>query len=109
MTEKALVVQEFKLQDVRVLQAIRRPHPAGIGGEQIVVRFHNEYGASVIQSPFSYGGERGLWELGIIKFHGPNIDDYKLTHDTHITDDVIGDMSVEDLREVLLQIAALPA
>ncbi|WP_435298497.1 hypothetical protein [Timonella sp. A28] len=33
------------------------------GGTRREYAFKNGYGASVICSPYSYGGKRGLWEL----------------------------------------------
>ncbi|WP_249182454.1 hypothetical protein [Burkholderia ambifaria] len=38
------------------------------GGEQKVYRFDNGYGASVVRHQYSYGGDRGQWELGVVKF-----------------------------------------
>lgn len=87
---------------------IDRVHPAGLGGVQKVYRFDNDYGASVVCTPFSYGGAEGLWELGVIVFGGVGEDDYKLTYDTPITDDVLGYLTEEEVREILERIARLP-
>ena len=35
-----------------------------LGGPHKVYKFPNNYGASVIKNPYSYGGEQGLWEVG---------------------------------------------
>ena len=78
---------------------IERPHPAGVGGYQNIYRFSNGYGASVIEFSGSYG-----LELGVIKFTG---DDWKLTYETPITDDVLGDLTLESLEQALDEIAAL--
>jgi len=43
------------------------------GGIQRVYRFSNGWGASVVRHSFSYGHERGLWELAVLKCDGdPN-------------------------------------
>lgn len=77
----------------------------GVGGEQRVFRFENGYGASVVCHSFSYGGPQGLYELGVIKWDG---EDWHLTYETPITDDVIGYLSTIDVDNLLSQIAALP-
>jgi hypothetical protein len=74
-------------------------------GSQRVYRFPNGYGASVISGEFAYGHEDGLVELGVLKFDG---NDYDLTYDTPITDDVIGHLTEEQVQKTLDQIAALP-
>ena len=37
------------------------------GGVQHTYDFKNGYGASVIKTPFSYGGSKGLWELALCR------------------------------------------
>ena len=66
--------------------------------EQTVYRFENGYGASFIWGEFSYG-----LEVVILKFDG---DDWEITYDTHITDDVICyvtniDDILESVKEIL--------
>lgn len=75
------------------------------GGRQVIHKFDNGYGASVVQHRFSYGGEEGLFELGVLSFS----DDGKwgLIYDTPITDDVLGWLTDEDVEAVLKQIEAL--
>lgn len=75
------------------------------GGVQAIYRFKNGYGASVVRHSFSYGGGAGLWELGVTKASG---DDWHLTYETPITDDVIGHLSEIDVAKHLHAIAALP-
>lgn len=77
-------------------------HPAG--GVQKRYRFKNGYGASVVRTPFSYGGAEGLWELAVIQY---NEDKILLTYDTPITDDVIGYLTDDDVDKLLSQIEAL--
>jgi hypothetical protein len=67
--------------------------------------FPNGYGASVIRSDYSYGGEAGLYEIGVlIGSEG----DYCLCYETPITDDVLGYLSESDVTTTLQAIAALP-
>lgn len=107
---------------------LERPHPAfPTSGVQMIHRFDNGYGASVVRfkvpsydySPESmivnmvspggsYGADEGLWELGVVKFTGPEVDDFELDYTTHITDDVLGYLTDEDVENTLAQIAALP-
>lgn len=77
------------------------------GGTQVVHRFDNNYGASVINHSFSYGHERGLFELAVLKFDGDGVGDYHLDYDTPITDDVIGHLTEEDVQLYLTRIEAL--
>jgi hypothetical protein len=76
------------------------------GGIQKIYRFANGFGASVVQHQYSYGGDRGQWELGVIKFDG---DDWDLTYDTDVTGDVIGYLEWSEVESYLDQIAALQA
>jgi hypothetical protein len=78
------------------------------GGEQKVYRFENGYGASVVRGPYTYGGENGLWELGVLLVTGEDEPKWSLTYDTPITDDVIGHLSWDEVEETLAQIAVLP-
>ena len=61
-------------------------------GKQLIYRFPNGYGASVIQNLISYGGDEGLWEVAVLKFQAdkPYID-----YTTPVTDDVIGFLDLE--------------
>lgn len=75
----------------------------GRGGRQVIHRFENGYGASVITD--GYGSDRGLFELGVIKFDGA--DSYHLTYETPITSDVLGYLTAEEVQENVDKIAAL--
>jgi len=75
------------------------------GGTQRLYRFDNGYGASVIQGPFSYGHEAGLWELAVIKWDSDK--DFELTYDTTVTSDVIGHLDEDEIQETLVKIQAL--
>lgn len=70
-----------------------------LGGYQAILRFPNNYGASVVSNPYSYG-----LELAVIVFSGEN---YELTYDTPITNDVLGRLDAESLTNTLRQIKEL--
>ena len=74
------------------------------GGVQNVFKFNNGYGASVVKHNYSYGGDRGLWELAVLLYDG---DSSSLTYDTSITDDVLGWLTEEDVKETLVKIEQL--
>ena len=76
-------------------------HP--IGGVQELYEFPNGYGASVIRASFSYGGKDGLWELAVLNPEG------EIDYTTHITDDVIGHLTSEQVQWYLAEIEALPS
>lgn len=73
------------------------------GGTQVVHRFENNFGASVVRHDFSYGGEDGLFELAVLTF-ASEANDYELTYDTEITDDVLGHLTEEDVESLLKRI-----
>lgn len=73
------------------------------GGHQTIYRFDNGYGASVVCHSFSYGTE-----MAVVKFTGPNIDDFVLCYSTGITDDVLGHLSPDDVDRYLGMIEKLP-
>ena len=69
-------------------------------GIQARIYFDNGYGASVIKSPHSYGGNQDLYELAVIK-------DDAICYDTPITDDVLGYLTEDDVTKYLRQIQEL--
>jgi hypothetical protein len=71
-----------------------------VGGTQWKFQFSNAYGASVIDD--GYGAESGLYELAVLR-------DGAITHDTPITDDVLGYLTEAEVAATLDRIAALPA
>ena len=76
-------------------------HPNHIEGVQARIQFDNGYGASVVKTPYTYGGDRGLYELAVLDSEG------HLTYATSVTDDVIGYLRPEDVTDVLAKIQQL--
>ena len=81
--------------DLEFKQDIQR----GLNAARIM--FDNGYGASVIIGPHTYGGEDGLYELGVLG------KDKKLTYDTPVTDDVEGYLSEAQVTDLLIKIQQL--
>ncbi len=77
------------------------PHPNKMGGVQAIERFENGYGASVVCTPYTYGGDKGLYELAVFGSDG------HITYDTPITNDVLGYLSEQDVTEILIKIQQL--
>ena len=67
-----------------------------MGGFHVEFEFPNGYGASIIQHSGSYG-----LELAVLK-------DGHLYYDSPITDDVIGYLTIKELKETLRGIQSLP-
>lgn len=72
---------------------------------QALAFFPNGYGASVIIGPYTYGGNKGLYELAVLKGSEAKC---ALCYDTPITSDVIGNLTPADVTELLKKIEALP-
>jgi hypothetical protein len=77
-----------------------QPHPMGMG-KQCIVQFPNGYGASIVQGPYTYGGDKGLYELAVFGKDG------NITYDTPITSDVEGNLTESDVESLLTQIKGL--
>lgn len=73
-------------------------------GIQYLFRFPNDYGASIVKHCGSYGVHNDLWELAVLRFNG---DEWNLTYDTEITDDVLGYLTDQDVLELLQRIRDL--
>ena len=77
------------------------PHAAGMGGVMSRIQFENGYGASVVKTDYTYGGDKGLYELAVLDSEG------HLTYSTPVTDDVIGYLRPEDVTDVMEKIQQL--
>lgn len=92
--------------DIRPYDVVIKEEPTAV---QKLYRFPNGAGASVVRGEYTYGGEEGLWELGVIWFEeGGN---YKLIYprDVCLEGDVVGWLTDEQVDEKLVQIANLTA
>jgi hypothetical protein len=77
-----------------------KPHPLGVG-IQARMDFENKFGVSVVQSPYSYGGKMGLYELAVVDSEGD------VVYDTPIAEGVIGYLREEDVTEGMRRIQLL--
>ena len=85
------------------LRFVAKEH--GLGGSQAIVFFPNGYGVSIITGYGAYGGDKGLYEIAVLKgTEGKS----SLCYDTPITDDVIGHLSPNDVTDYLKKIESLP-
>lgn len=82
-------------------------NPIRTSSTQRVYRFDNNYGASVIQSEYSYTDNDNEYELAVVYFPEKDSSHFELSYDTHITDDVLGHLEVEEVEAVLAEIKAL--
>ena len=72
------------------------------GGMQLIYKFDNGYGASLVSHIASYGGDKGLWELAIIDNAG------EIYYGSDITNnDVMGHLNNEKAMKLLKQIAEM--
>jgi len=78
-----------------------KEHPSTFGGVIGRIEFHNGYGASIVQGPNTYGGDKGLYELAVLGKDG------QITYDTPITNDVIGYLRPQDVTDVMEKIQQL--
>ena len=92
----------YKLIKMKTFKDLEfNPHPNHLGGVQARIYFDNGYGASVVQTPHTYGGDMGLYELAVFGKDG------HITYDTTITNDVEGYLSEDDVTNLLEQIQQL--
>ncbi len=97
-----------KLFDSPVLN---RPHPVG-DGVQRIYQYENGFGASVIRFRGSYTSNNEEWELAVIKSiddkdWGKDNDNWELTYETNITEDVIGHLIEDKVEKILKRIKEL--
>ena len=96
------IKKQNNMKTFKDLEFIDHPMGAEVGGIMSRIYFDNGYGASIVQSQFSYGGKIGLYELAILDEEG------HVCYTTPITDKVIGYLREEDVSEVMIRIQNLP-
>jgi len=79
-----------------IVYAGQRPYTPG---EQVIVRFPNGYGASIIKGLGTYG-----LELAVLKFTGSNPYDFDLIPYVPVTEDVLGYLDSRTLNRALKKI-----
>jgi len=75
---------------------------------QVVYRFRNGYGASVINTGGSLGRYQKLYELAVIRYLNRDDESWALCYETPITDDVIAGLEPEEVTAILNRIGDLP-
>jgi hypothetical protein len=80
-----------------------QPHFIG-GGVQAKHFFDNGYGVSVVKLYGAYGYEEGLYELAVLKGVEEN---WQICYDTHITNDVLGYQTPEEIEQLLCEVEKL--
>ena len=66
-------------------------------GIQYEYSFPNGYGASVIKTTYSYGGQAGLWEVAVLYQD-------EICYTSGITEDVIGHLDSKEVKSLLERI-----
>jgi hypothetical protein len=76
-----------------------------LGGIQAVVKFKNNYGASIVRHNGSYGSKDGLYELAVIKYN--EYGSWDICYDTPLTNDVLGYLTEDNVTNYLIKIEQL--
>jgi len=80
----------------------RKKSKDGYTHNQVVFKFPNGYGASLIQGDYTYGGDQGLFEIAVLIFTPDN--KWEICYDTHITDDTLGYLTEDEVLDTLQNI-----
>lgn len=89
----------LEVQDLRFLTVFAGYSP--VGDPQVVVRFGNGYGASVIENYHTNAGPTGLFEVLPVVFEGEG-------PTWHAVDDVTQSLNSYEAADLLRDLAALP-
>ena len=76
-------------------------------GYQMIVKFDNGFGASIINNIYSHTRNNQEFELAVIEKTGEEQNDWQLCYTTYITDDVIGYLPEKEVIEILYKIKDL--
>ena len=78
-------------------------HDPIISTNRLRLRFDNEFGVSIVQGPYTYGGKDGLFELAVVTFGEGN--DHHLHYDNPVArGDVRGHLTAEETRELAFEV-----
>jgi len=73
------------------------------GGVRGRVFFKNGYGISVVCNKYSYGNEKGLYEIAVLNLDGT------ICYDSSVTQDVVGWLTQVQVQDFINQIENLPS
>ncbi len=81
-------------------------------GTQVMIRFANGYGLSVVRHCYSYGGNAGMWEAAPVRYTGTSLREWEFCGQAKglpgfDNDDVQGWLSPSDVDEIATQVAQL--
>lgn len=76
-------------------------------GYQMIVKFDNGFGASIINNIYSHTRNDQEFELAVIEKTGEEQNEWELCYTTYITDDVIGYLPEKEVIEILYKIKDL--
>jgi hypothetical protein len=90
------------MKQFKDLEFKAHPMAEGLNGIISRIQFDNGFGASVVKHQYSYGGDRGLYELAVLDSNG------EVHYDNSVANgDVIGYLRPEDVTDVMEKIQKL--
>ena len=91
-------------EDLKSFIAFDGPNNSGY---QMIVKFDNGFGASIINNIYSHTRNNEEFELAVIEKTGTEQNEWELCYTTYITDDVIGYLPEKEVIEILYKIKDL--
>jgi len=79
-------------------------HPNDLGGKQAKLFFENGYGVSIVFGILFYSNGIDTYEVAVLK---GDKDNWKITYNTPITDDVLGYLTMDEVQEVIDRVEKL--
>ncbi len=100
----AMIMKNLELKELRqeVLDYLSSQKNKEVN---LIIYFNNNYGVSIVRNKYSFGNERKLFEVAVIK---KNNGSFKLDYNTPVTDDVEGWLTPEEVGFMALAVALLP-
>lgn len=74
---------------------------------RVLINFTNGYSLSVIRGFYSYGGEKGLFEIASFDKKGEMDGTLLFDHDHYACDDVMGNLTVGEVNKYIEKISLL--